>query len=607
MNIEEIIKQVLETKGSAFFYTPPIYKNSKSYFFEFPDKIFTSASCKNLNSTVVKFINSITAHHWGYCLLNYEAGYCFEKSLQKYLKNNEEKIFRGFLFNKRNIRIINSKNVKVNSIEKQFTVSSLKINTQKKKYFSDVKEIKKFIKEGDTYQVNYTVKGKFKFSGDAASLFKTLIFNQSAKYSAFINLGNRIIISLSPELLFELEGQKIKTEPMKGTMIRGINSQDDDLQKYKLVKSEKDKAENLMIVDLLRNDFGKISEYGKVKVKELFKIENYESLFQMISTVETKLRRGVKLPEILKNVFPCGSITGAPKIRTMEIINSLEKEERGIYTGTIGIVKKNKAVFNVAIRTLEIDKKGNGVIGLGSGIVWDSDADKEYQETLLKSRFLTNSWEEFQLFETMKYEDGEINHLDAHLERLKKSAEYFLFSYNDKKIRKKMTAVISELEDKKRIKLTLTKWGKTNIYVGDYPVLPEEIRIIISEKKVSSENTFQYFKSDNRTLYNEEFEKYSAYDFFDVIFLNERGQLTEGAISNIFIKQKDIWITPPISCGLLAGVERKHWLVSDMSAIEGILYLEDLLNCEEIVLTNSVRGRTKVNKLYLNRNEFRVF
>ena len=497
--------------------------------------------------------------------------------------------------------------LKLIPFKKQYTISSFKINTSKQKYLSDIRKIKKYIEEGDTYQVNYTVKGKFKFDGDLIDMFKTLLFNQSAKYSAFINLGDRIIISLSPELFFEQFGQKIKTSPMKGTISRGINLREDELQKYKLEKSEKDKAENLMIVDLLRNDLGRISQYGKVKVNKLFKIEKYESLYQMVSSVEARLKKDIKLLEILKNIFPCGSITGAPKIKTMEVIKSLETEHRGIYTGSIGIVRKNDAVFNVAIRTIEIDKKGNGQIGLGSGIVWDSNAEQEYEETLLKSRFLIKPLKKFQLFETMKYENGEIYQFDTHLERLKKSAEHFLFCYNEKMLRRNLASVTSELNGKKRIKLILNKWGESNVIVKSYPTSPEKIKVIVSEKKVSSENTFQYFKSNNRALYDVEFEKYKAKDFFDVIFLNEKGQLTEGAISNIFVKQSDRWITPAINCGLLAGIERKLWLSSDMNAVEGILYLQDLLSCEEIVLTNSLRGRTTVHKLYLNENEFRAF
>ncbi len=605
MNIDDILKQVLKIKGSAFFYTPTLYKNSKSYIFNFPKKTIRSASSKSLNKSIDNFYGSINNNNWGYCILNYEAGYCFENKLIHYLEKNPRPLFQGFIFSSGNISIIDSKKIKCPPFNNNFAISSFKLNTTKRKYDSDIKRIKKYIEEGDTYQVNCTVKGKFKFHGDLINQFKKLVFSQSAKYSAFINLGDKVIISLSPELFFEQNKQKLKTSPMKGTIKRGINNIDDELQKYKLQKSEKNRAENLMIVDLLRNDLGKISEYGSVKVSEYFKIEKYESLFQMVSTVESRLKKNVKLPEIIKNIFPCGSITGAPKMRTMQIIKSLEIDPREVYTGAIGLVKKDKSVFNVAIRTIEIDKMGNGKIGLGSGIVWDSDPKTEFEETLLKSKFLSNTGNEYLLFETMRYENGDIYHLVEHLERLKKTADYFLFLFDEKLIKRKLKSALKKINDKMRIKLTLNKRGEVNVILSAYPVLPDEINVIISEKKVSSQNPFQYFKTDNRIMYTQEYNKYYDEGFFDVIFLNEKGELVEGSISNIFIKKSDTWLTPAVNCGLLPGIERRHWLSDDTNAVENILHIEDLIECEEMVLTNSLRGRIKVNKLYLNRNEFR--
>jgi para-aminobenzoate synthetase/4-amino-4-deoxychorismate lyase len=606
MNIDEIIKQVLITKGSAFFYTPSIYKNSKSYFFKTPEKVFTSSNCSLLNSSVNRFYSSIEKDKWGVCLLNYEAGYCYEEKLKKYSKKNI-RIFYGLLFKQTEVNTIFSSAIKFGPKSRDYSISAFKLNASKKKYLSSIKKIKKYIKEGDTYQVNYTIKGLFNFSGDIADFFKTLIFNQSAKYSAIINLGDKIIISISPEMFFEQKGRRIKTIPMKGTIKRGITILEDELQKYILENSEKDRAENLMIVDMLRNDLGRISEYGSVKVTELFNVEKYESLYQMISTIKSKLRKDVRLPDILKNIFPCGSITGAPKMRTMEIINELEADNRGIYTGAIGIVREDYSIFNVAIRTVEINKKGKGKIGLGSGVVWDSDPEHEFEETLLKSRFLFNPVKEFQLFETMKVENGVIYHLDDHLVRLKKSAEYFLFKYDEMKIRRKLKKAIENLTDIKRIKLTLSKWGEVVIIISDYPEQPEEIKVIIAETKISSKNLFHFFKTTNRHLYQILFKEYSTKGFFDVLFFNEKGQLSEGTISNIFISKMGKWFTPAVNCGLLPGIERKHWINSDINATESILYMNDLLQCDELILTNSLRGRTRVHRLYMNDNEFRTF
>lgn len=352
MTIDEILKQVLKTKGSAFFYTPPIYKNARSYFFKSPSKIFHSNSDRTLLPAIEKLYNSVADKKWGYCLVNYEAGYCFEKKLKKYcrhrgqVKRNDGNLFSGFLFSANQVEKYKSGKIRFAPLDENFIISGFRLNTTKKKYLSDVKKIKRYIANGDTYQVNYTVKGKFHFEGDYINFFKTLVFNQSAKYSAFINLGGSVIISLSPELFFEQNGEKIITKPMKGTMKRGLNIYEDNLCRYELVNSEKDRSENIMIVDLLRNDFGRISDYGSVKAAEKFEVEKYESVFQMVSTVRSVLKKGIKLPDIFKNIFPCGSVTGAPKIRTMEIINELEAERRGIYTGAIGMVQKRKSVLD---------------------------------------------------------------------------------------------------------------------------------------------------------------------------------------------------------------------------------------------------------------------
>ena len=287
----------------------------------------------------------------------------------------------------------------------KYKIKNFKLNTSKNEFTKSISKIKSYIEEGDTYQVNYTIKGKFDFEGSYSGLFSNLVFNQSAQYIAVINNNGKIIISLSPEMFFEIKGRKIISKPMKGTARRGIDHSNDEFIKYELERSEKNRAENVMIVDLIRNDLGRVSEYGSVKVKNIFEVEKYESVYQMVSTVESKLKKNVKLSDILKNIYPCGSITGAPKIRTMEIINELEKEKRGIYTGSIGLIRKNKITFNVPIRTLTIDKKSNkGEIGLGSGIVWDSIAEEEYEETKLKGKFLTEPNKPFEIIETMKIE-----------------------------------------------------------------------------------------------------------------------------------------------------------------------------------------------------------
>ena len=590
-----------------------------------------------------------------------KSGYLFEEKLKKHLTGNNEVLIQFIFFKEKNVEVIPSKDISISHDLGKYKIKNFKLDTTKQKFSQHINKIKKFIEEGDTYQVNYTLKGNFKFSGDIKNLFQTLIFNQSASYSAFINNDDNFILSHSPELFFETNGNSIITKPMKGTARRGHELVSDRHNKYNLENDEKNKAENLMIVDLLRNDLGKISEYGKVKVKKLFEIEKYESLYQMVSTVKAELRTtdskksiselksvilkkssteksfanfnekifpfgrndtkinkrdnfdstsNISLTEIIKNIFPCGSITGAPKIRTMEIINELEKKTRGIYTGAIGIGNKHFSSFNVAIRTLSINKKTlNGEIGLGSGIVWDSQPDKEYEETLLKSNFIRKPNLYFEIFETMLVENGEVFLLQDHLERLKSSAEYFLFKYYKIKIEKEIIKQINKLDlnKKYRYKLLLNKWGNVTSEINEYIEDQSEKKIIISQRIINSQNPFQYFKTTNRKLYNSELRKYRSKGFFDVIFFNEKNQLAEGTITNIFIKSIESWYTPATKSGILPGVYRKYLLSQNRDIKETFLTKDDLFSAQEVILTNSLRGKIEISKLYLNESEFKEF
>jgi para-aminobenzoate synthetase/4-amino-4-deoxychorismate lyase len=607
MNIAEIINKVLPTPNAAFFYTPPIYGKSESYLFLRPKEIVTIKSLRNLDEKLNRIDDLITDGFIGYSLMNYEAGYLFEKSLNKFLPQNEN-LIQFFFYDKKNVQTIKSNKILFDSFEK-YKIKNFKLNTSKNEFTKSISKIKSYIEEGDTYQVNYTIKGKFNFEGSYSGLFSNLVFNQSAQYIAVINNYGKIIISLSPEMFFEVKGRKIISKPMKGTARRGIDHSNDEFIKYELERSEKNRAENVMIVDLIRNDLGRVSEYGSIKVKNIFQVEKYESVYQMVSTVESKLKKKIKLSDVIKNIFPCGSITGAPKIRTMEIINELEKETRGIYTGSIGLIRKNKITFNVPIRTLVTDKKSNqGEIGLGSGIVWDSIADEEFEETKLKGKFLTEPTKTFEIFETMLVDSRKIYLLNDHLDRMQKAAEFFLFVFDQNKIIKYLDSVLEKLDHQKyRFKLTLDKWGRLNHFVSAIVSHNKEVNIIISEKSIDSHNKFQYFKTTNRSLYDDEYKKYSEQGYFDVIFFNEKGELAEGAITNIFINKNETVFTPPLSSGILTGIYRNHFIKNNSNVRERELYLQNLLEADKIVLTNSVRGEVTVNKLFLNDNEFIEF
>ena len=606
ISIQEIFKTLEKKKYSAFFFTPPIYENSKSYLFSKPEKIIKINS-SNYDKNFKK-IYELVKDFYAYSVINYEAGFLFEQKLFQLLPTNKT-LGEFVFFDKTNIEIIKSDKISFD-FSSDYKIKNFHLNTSKQEYIKSIQKIKDFIKEGDTYQVNYTVKGKFNFSGNLCSLFQNLIFNQSAKYIAFINLPERFIISISPELFFEFNKNKIITRPMKGTSHRGIDTQNDFFAKQNFSNSEKDKAENVMIVDLLRNDLGRISKFGSVKVDKLFEIEKYESLYQMTSEISSTPLRGTKFSDIIQKMFPCGSVTGAPKIRTMEIIHLIEKERRNIYTGSIGLLLRNKITMNVAIRTLSIDKKtGKGEIGLGSGVVWDSEPEKEFNEVLLKSKFLTSPQSPFEIFESMLVRNSEVSFLDEHINRLKATADFFLFKFDEKSFRKELEIFLKKLKriDSLKLKIMLNKYGLISFKVSELNIPVEKIRVILSKSRINSQNKFQYFKTTNRKLYDKEYEFYSSKEFYEVLYLNEKSHLAEGSITNIFIRKGLNYFTPTLSSGILPGIYRTFMMKKNPEIKEKNISLHDLLNADEIILTNSVRGEVKVDELYLNEREYISF
>ncbi|MGB8319551.1 MAG: aminodeoxychorismate synthase component I [Ignavibacteriaceae bacterium] len=609
MKIDFILEQILTVKNSAFFYTPALYKKSNSFIFYEPYKILSINDLKEFSlkqGMVDKYFQDGAA---GYSIIKYEAGYMFEKKLLNLTDDRDKDLIKFCFFKEENVRKIKSDNIEIGAFKKKYELSSFKLNTTQNEFIKNVKKIKNYIAAGDTYQVNYTVKGFFDFSGDLYSLFKALIFNQSARYIGFINNGDEIIISVSPELFFHYKKGKILSRPMKGTLKRSVSVLSDYMQKQKLGQDEKNNSENLMIIDLLRNDLGKFCEPGKVNTKSMFDIETYESLHQMVSAITGKLKPDISFSDIIKSLFPCGSITGAPKIRTMEIIKILEKENRGIYTGAIGLIKKDEIIFNVAIRTIVLKNKVRGELGLGSGIVWDSDPVQEYEEVILKSNFILKPHPYFELFETMLIENKRVFLLKEHLERIKSSADYFLFKYDGNKIVKKINKALEKIQhhEKFRLKLFLNKWGKVKIQIDAFPENSEEIKVIIAEKKTYPDDPFLYHKTTNRQLYEKEYSFHFSEGFFDILFFNRKNELTEGAISNVFIKKSETWYTPPVSCGLLPGIYRNYFLKRNNKVKEKIISFEDVMLADEILLTNSLRKKIKVNKLFINSKEFREF
>jgi para-aminobenzoate synthetase/4-amino-4-deoxychorismate lyase len=492
-----------------------------------------------------------------------------------------------------------------------FQISDTIFSQTREDYLEKIALIKKYIEAGDTYQVNYTLKLLFDFQGSDLSFYKALRRNQSVSYGAFIKEGGRRTLSFSPELFFRKRGNECLVRPMKGTMRRAPELTEDTAVRGRLAADIKNRSENVMIVDLLRNDLGKLCVMGEVDTVSLFDVETYETLHQMTSSIRGKLKPGVGLLELFRAIFPCGSVTGAPKIRTMEIIHELETAPRGVYTGGIGFISpEGEAVFNVPIRTVVLDNE-RGEMGIGSGIVYDSDPEQEWEECCLKGRFLQASFPEFKLIETLLHRPQRGYWLRArHLDRLARSAAYWGFSFSRAEAVSALErAVVSTAGNEcHRIRLLLHKDGVLEVaaFACPGPLSAadagngEPPMVVLSSSRTNSADPFYYHKTTWRDLYDAERKKALAAGFYEVIYRNERGEMTEGSITNLFVREGGKLLTPPLACGLLGGVLREALLDGEVEppgrlvVEEKIIGREDLKNAEAIYVGNSVRGLVRV-------------
>jgi len=472
-------------------------------------------------------------------------------------------------------------------------------------YNAAIEQIKTHIADGLTYQVNYTMRLQADFEIDAWEFFLHLAQTQN-NHAAFLDTGRFVICSASPELFFQLDGETVTCRPMKGTIHRGRTTQEDAEQAQWLKDSEKNRAENVMIVDMVRNDLGRIAKIGSVNVPELFTVEKYPTLWQMTSTVTAKTN--ASLTRVFTALFPCASITGAPKVSTMRIISELETTPRKIYTGSIGHIAPNrKATFKVAIRTALIDRETKTAeYGIGGGIVWDSTSTDEYAEALLKARVLTEPSPQFSLFETMLWtpEEGFFL-LEKHIARLLDSANYFSFPIAREIIQTYVGNISSQFTSAQRARLLLDKKGNLSHEGKPFQPLGEHspLKICLANEPNNSENIFLFHKTTHREIYDHalhtaearsQHEQASSYD--DVLLYNEYSELTEFTIGNLVAEIKGALYTPPISCGLLAGTFRAHLLETGQVA-ERVIQVDELKNCTQIFRVNSVRKWQKVNLL----------
>lgn len=479
-------------------------------------------------------------------------------------------------------------------------VYDLELTESKDKYVSNLEKIHSYILEGDTYQVNHTMKYQFNYQGSSLSLYRELRERQPVEFAAYLNFPEGRVLSLSPELFIRKTGAVLESKPMKGTAGRGSTDMEDQKIVQSLKNDPKTQSENVMIVDLIRNDIGRIAKSGTVKVSDLFEVQTFKTLHQVISAIQGEVDRDVSITEVMSNLFPCGSITGAPKIRTMEIIEELEVESRGIYTGAIGyIMPNNDFCFNVPIRTIVSPEPGKAEMGIGSGIIFEADSHDEYEECLLKAKFLTGINEKIQLIEAILY-DADVKrffNLSLHLNRLKNSANTFGFSFDYEKIMSELTASVSgQAMGRYKVRLLLQKNG--DVDVGASPVTEEitdQRSLVISDTRIDSNSVFQYHKTTIREKYEDGYQQAIANGAYDVVFLNELNQLAEASRHNIFIEKNGKLFTPPLSAGVLPGIYRERILNdSRYSASEKDLYYEDLVSADRIFLTNAIRGLVEV-------------
>jgi para-aminobenzoate synthetase/4-amino-4-deoxychorismate lyase len=475
-----------------------------------------------------------------------------------------------------------------------------------------------YIEAGDAYQVNYTYRLRFDAFGSLPALYAKLRARQPVPYGALIAMDDgSALLSLSPELFVRHEQGQLTARPMKGTAPAAVanHPQDDDARRSEdalrgaaLASDPKNRAENLMIIDLLRNDIGRVATIGSVFVPALFEVRRYGAVLQMTSTVQAALRAEAGLVDIFEALYPCGSITGAPKRRSMEIINELEASRRGIYTGAIGWFDAPPTgrtlgdfCLSVPIRTLELDAPQNGVrsgqMGIGSGIVHDSDPEAEYAECQLKARFLTGMAHDFELFETMhaSHQHG-VRHLELHLQRLAASARYFGFVCDVAALRRALHAACAALPNgPQRLRLALNQAGVHSLHSAPLVALADgPVKLLLAEAPVTSSELFLRHKTTLRARYDAGWRDAEAQGAFDTLFFNERGELTEGGRSNVFVKLGGHWHTPPLSAGVLPGVMRGVLLLDpDWAARETAVPLALLRQAEEIVVCNALRGVLK--------------
>lgn len=559
--------------------------------FSNPSRVIVAMHPAEVPAALVSMQHALASGHYLAGYFSYELGYTFEPRLTKLLPDNRRIPLLWFGQFDAPPTLVNGNDAAALWPDERVYATRLTIEWDRETYRSRFDAIMQAIRAGDTYQVNLSMRARFRLTGDPRALYGQLRSRAGTAHGAFVDDGERQLLSFSPELFFAMDAQgKITTRPMKGTAGRGVDESADRALRDGLRANLKDRAENLMIVDLIRNDLGRLARTGSVEVSELFSIETYPTLHQMTSTVQAKVRPGCGIVEILQALFPCGSVTGAPKIRSMQLIRELEDSPRGVYCGSIGMFAPDgSARFNVAIRTLTISN-GAGELGIGGAVVSDSEADQEYDECLLKARHYETARRPLALIETMAYTEGIWPRRDRHLRRMRDSAKTLGIPFNlSRAIEALQAAAAASSALVCRLRLRLQEDGTLVAEAHATSQRVEPLRFLVSGRRVSSSDPLNRHKTDWRDAYEEEYAWANARGADEAILLNERGEICEGTRTNVFIERGGRLFTPPLSSGALGGCLRAELLASGQCE-EAVLTMTDLQHADRIFLGNSLRG-----------------
>lgn len=599
--------------------------------FDKPERIITAQRVEEIKPALAEIAAANRAGKYAAGFLSYEAAAAFDPALKTKARDhqNDFPLLWFAIFDRTEV----GNTPPVAGLE-LYNVADWRPDIAPHQYAESIKKIRAGILDGDIYQANYTMRLNTEFSGCAHAWYEDLRRDSHGRFNAFVDIGSHRILSMSPELFFSWDGHTLRTRPMKGTAKRSQPPATesagwqrwhdaDERLATSLLESTKNRAENLMIVDLLRNDVSRVAKSGTVTVPHLFTLETYPTLYQMTSTITAETREGTTIADIFAALFPCGSITGAPKIKSSDVIAELETTPRGVYCGALGYISPDgTSVFNVAIRTIVINAAtGAAECGIGGGIVWDSEARDEYAEALAKAAFMQNASHGFELLETLRLENGEYAFVDRHVERLLASSNALGFDVRNENVR----AALHEharlhIGETRRVRLLARRTGEISIiseplaspaplwtrpstgapfeaYMPQTAIParrfdPTPVRkIALAHSPIDRHERALHHKTTRRTVYDTHRQQHP--DVFDVLLWNQQRELTEFTYGSLVLEIDGAWLTPKLSAGLLPGVIRAE-LIARGEIAEHVLTLDDLARARSIWFINSVRGWIRV-------------